>query len=87
VLCSGVMKLDLPPFRVAANPLRAIADNVLRLHSWCRQFNTFYSSHTVSSVMYGVWLAVLVCNKIQTRWSLVRKRTIPTERPPLVDEI
>jgi hypothetical protein len=23
----------------------------------------------------------------QTPWSLVRKRTIPTERPPLVDEI
>jgi hypothetical protein len=23
----------------------------------------------------------------QTPWPLVRKRTIPTERPPLVDEI
>jgi hypothetical protein len=23
----------------------------------------------------------------QTQWALVRKRTIPTERPPLVDEI
>jgi hypothetical protein len=23
----------------------------------------------------------------QTRWPLVRKKTIPTERPPLVDEI
>jgi hypothetical protein len=26
-------------------------------------------------------------NKKQTPWPLVRKRTIPTERPPLVDEI
>jgi hypothetical protein len=26
-------------------------------------------------------------NKKQTPWSLVRERTIPTERPPLVDEI
>jgi hypothetical protein len=25
--------------------------------------------------------------KIQTPWPLVRKRTIPTERPPLVEEI
>jgi acyl-CoA thioesterase FadM len=25
--------------------------------------------------------------KKQTPWPLVRKRTIPTERPPLVDEI
>jgi hypothetical protein len=24
---------------------------------------------------------------VQTPWSLVRKRTIPTDRPPLVDEI
>jgi hypothetical protein len=28
----------------------------------------------------------LTINK-QTPWPLVRKRTIPTERPPLVDEI
>jgi hypothetical protein len=26
-------------------------------------------------------------NKQQTPWPLVRERTIPTERPPLVDEI
>jgi hypothetical protein len=26
-------------------------------------------------------------NKKQTPWPLVRKRTIPTERPPLVSEI
>jgi hypothetical protein len=26
-------------------------------------------------------------NKQQTPWPLVRKRTIPTEQPPLVDEI
>jgi hypothetical protein len=26
-------------------------------------------------------------NKKQTPWPLVRERTIPTERPPLVDEI
>jgi hypothetical protein len=26
-------------------------------------------------------------NKQQTPWPLVRERTIPTDRPPLVDEI
>jgi hypothetical protein len=26
-------------------------------------------------------------NKQKTPWLLVRKRTIPTDRPPLVDEI
>jgi hypothetical protein len=26
-------------------------------------------------------------NHLQTPWPLVRERTIPTERPPLVDEI
>jgi hypothetical protein len=26
-------------------------------------------------------------NKKKTPWSLVRERTIPTEQPPLVDEI
>jgi hypothetical protein len=34
--------------------------------------------------------AVICINSIatkQTPWPLVRKRTIPTERPPLVDEI
>jgi hypothetical protein len=28
-----------------------------------------------------------IFHKKQTPWALVRKRTIPTERPPLVDEI
>jgi hypothetical protein len=28
-----------------------------------------------------------ITNKQQTPWPLVRERTIPTERPPLVDEI
>jgi hypothetical protein len=34
-----------------------------------------------------VQLIPLKTNKKQTPWSLVRERTIPTERPPLVDEI
>jgi hypothetical protein len=29
----------------------------------------------------------LIDYKKQTLWPLVRKRTIPSERPPLVDEI
>jgi hypothetical protein len=30
---------------------------------------------------------LLECASIKTPWPLVRERTIPTERPPLVDEI
>jgi hypothetical protein len=37
------------------------------------------------STLRVLWLTYF-CNK-QTPWLLVRKRTIPTERPPLVDEI
>jgi hypothetical protein len=44
----------------------------------------FYSSllHTLSVL----WAIIRRSNK-QTPWPLVRERTIPTERPPLVDEI
>jgi hypothetical protein len=33
------------------------------------------------------YMLLLSCHHKQTPWPLVRKRTIPTERPPLVDEI
>jgi hypothetical protein len=35
----------------------------------------------------SVFLDLVQKQKKQTPWSLVRERTIPTERPPLVDEI
>jgi hypothetical protein len=35
----------------------------------------------------GVQIGISTNNQKQTPWPLVRKRTIPTERPPLVDEI
>jgi hypothetical protein len=33
------------------------------------------------------WEYVALYKQKQTPWPLVRERTIPTERPPLVDEI
>jgi hypothetical protein len=36
----------------------------------------------ISTTLYGTIIAFK-----QTPWPLVRKRTIPTERPPLVSEI
>jgi hypothetical protein len=42
-------------------------------------------------ISYTVWITEIVSARLmlqkQTPWPLVRKRTIPTERPPLVDEI
>jgi hypothetical protein len=32
-------------------------------------------------------IRIIETNKKQTPWSLVRKRTLKTERPPLVDEM
>jgi hypothetical protein len=41
-------------------------------------------SQETSTVLHGpLWES----NKKQTPWPLVRERTIPTEPPPLVDEI
>jgi hypothetical protein len=37
-------------------------------------------------IKYDVIVCITKKNK-QTAWPLVRKRTIPTERPPLVDEV
>jgi hypothetical protein len=34
-----------------------------------------------------LFTSTLAINKKETPWPLVRKRTIPTERPPLVSEI
>jgi hypothetical protein len=46
---------------------------------------------TAVSTKHGMKVSLLVlyfqCNSKQTPWPLVRERTIPTDRPPLVDEI
>jgi hypothetical protein len=48
-------------------------------------YRSFDFSHPACpSFLYPVFL--LLQTK-QTPWPLVRERTIPTERPPLVDEI
>jgi hypothetical protein len=45
----------------------------------------------MSMILDGVWvdatLIQLVTIKDQTPWPVVRKLTIPTERPPLVGEV
>jgi hypothetical protein len=48
-----------------------------------------YYGYDVMRYIYSVkWKTVMyVCKVKQTPWPLVRKRTMPTERPPLVDEI
>jgi hypothetical protein len=38
-------------------------------------------------IMKALWYFITKTQNKQTPWPLVRKRTIPTERPPLVDEI
>jgi hypothetical protein len=38
-------------------------------------------------VVFSAEMAHWTNKKKQTPWPLVRERTIPTERPPLVDEI
>jgi hypothetical protein len=47
------------------------------------QFTVLKSSHVVPIDT----LTVHIVDTKQTPWPLVRKRTIPTDRPPLVDEI
>jgi hypothetical protein len=56
------------------------------------EWNTFGLSLTISylanfgtvSPKYGVFCVLKQTNKKKTQWPLVLKRTIPTERPPLV---
>jgi hypothetical protein len=44
--------------------------------------------HVASIPMHlFLWTGICVPSNKQTPWPLVRERTIPTERPPLVDEI
>jgi hypothetical protein len=60
--------------------------------SWsmlCLNFHRVIHKGPLFSAVSLVWLNIL-CNpstEEQTPWPLVRDRTIPTERPPLVDEI
>jgi hypothetical protein len=67
------------------------------LSKWC-YFAEWITTHdlpasNVTSLMWSSEIHVTstfkVKNKInkQTPWPLVRERTIPTDRPPLVDEI
>jgi hypothetical protein len=51
--------------------LRRIQDNKAEVNCSINQYISFITNKT----------------KKQTPWPLVRERTIPTERPPLVDEI
>jgi hypothetical protein len=41
----------------------------------------------LNQLSYSVFQTLIITNKKQTPWPLVRERTIPTDRPPLVDEI
>jgi hypothetical protein len=49
-----------------------------------RKLSQCHSAWTETRLMQSV---IKVVDKLWTPWPLVRKRTIPTERPPLVDEI
>jgi hypothetical protein len=60
------------------------------LHSYCRENikSCILQCTSVSaSRTQARFLSRLVLLIKQTPWPLVRERTIPTERPPLVDEI
>jgi hypothetical protein len=47
-----------------------------------------YSEESVFEALFGhLRKGTEVSKKKQTPWPLVRERTIPTERPPLADEI
>jgi hypothetical protein len=46
-----------------------------------------FAASAVQEFEMSVAVGVLRLTKKQTPWLLVRKRTIPTERPPLVSEI
>jgi hypothetical protein len=71
------MLLETP---VVDSGVRVDSNDGLMLQS---MFTTEKHNYTVE--MRG--LREKVQTKRQTPWPLVRKRTIPTERPPLVDEI
>jgi hypothetical protein len=51
--------------------------------------NRWYRIRTFDMMRFRVSIYLKVLNKSnkQTPWPLVRERTIPTDRPPLVDEI
>jgi hypothetical protein len=49
--------------------------------------NTLWSSKLLMWRYLEIMSQIYIQTKKQTPWPLVRERTIPTERPPLVDEI
>jgi hypothetical protein len=63
-------------------------ENFLRSH--CRENLKVYKRNTSEALMSleeENVSQIILTNIKQTPWPLVRERTIPTERPPLVDEI
>jgi hypothetical protein len=57
--------------------------------SMCRRSSSHLKQlHCDICFFLGNWRYIMKIKKQrQTLWPLVRKRTLPTERPPLVDEI
>jgi hypothetical protein len=73
---------------------RALLNAVMKL--WVPQNDGKYlSGYTTGGLSrrgsdpssYLVTVKLYVTKKVQTPWPLVRKRTIPTDQPPLVGEI
>jgi hypothetical protein len=62
--------------------------NAIISHQWTGISATVWSAKAMSHTVTNARMTTVSNNKTkQTPWSLVRERTIPTERPPLVDEI
>jgi hypothetical protein len=67
--------------------------NRLIFTSFPRVITSFLLVRTTLGILFGTAERTLTCilqmalGKKKTPWPLVRKRTIPTERPPLVGEV
>jgi hypothetical protein len=66
--------------------LIVIIINAVRSHDTCLLITLHGNLPKRHNLLMGK-ICRIYCNKKQTPWPLVRKRTIPTERPPLVGEI
>jgi hypothetical protein len=84
--CTRLRFLDMAKFTTLI-PLSLLISNKIYFPTISLKISSLPNFVTENPNKMFIWYLGNLSNKKQTPWPLVRERTIPTERPPLVDEI